>query len=341
MEKRLQNRYNDRPRLQCLGPIALACALGIGAIGCGSRKQVEIAFIPQTEGNLIWEAAHTGAETAAQRAGDVIYWVAPAREDDVEAQIALVEHVVDSNFQGLVLAPDQDLALMTPVRRALAHGIPTVIIGSPLPIPPGENLSYILNNDTEAGQLAAERVGGLLKGRGSVALLGLNPDIDGTMIRAGAFEKYIAEHFPRIRIVEKRMGSFNEPREQQIAEETLRTNPDLGAIVALMTTTTDGALSALDTTPLKHSVRVIGFDAAGLPRFDQQKSLDCLIQEDTRAMGQEAIELIQARLLGQSVPGIVRLHPRLITRENIDSPEIRFMLSQDWTLGRWSWSPTK
>ena len=290
---------------------------------------------------MIWEAAHTGAETAAQRVGDFVYWVAPAREDDVEAQIALVEHAIDSKFQGLVLAPDQDLALITPVRRALAHGIPTVIVGSPLPIPPGNDLSYIVNDDTEAGQLAAQRVSTLLEGRGSVALLGLNPDIDGTMIRAAAFEKYISEHSPSIRIVEKRMGSFNEPREQQIAEETLRTNPDLGAIVALTTTTIDGALSALDTTPLNHSVRVIGFDAAGLPRFDQEKRLDCLIQEDTRAMGQEAIELIQARLLGQPVPGVVRLHPKLITRENIDSPEIRLMLAQDWTLGRWSWSPTK
>jgi hypothetical protein len=38
------------------------------------------------------------------------------------------------------------------------------------------------------------------------------------------------------------------------------------------------------------------------------------------------------------VPATIRLHPKLITRENMNTPEVRMMLSQDWTLGRWRWS---
>ena len=34
------------------------------------------------------------------------------REDDVEAQIELVDRVVSSGYQGLVLAPDQALSLL-------------------------------------------------------------------------------------------------------------------------------------------------------------------------------------------------------------------------------------
>jgi len=37
----------------------------------------------------------------------------------------------EKKYQGLVLAPDQALALITPVQRALSHGIATVIVGSP------------------------------------------------------------------------------------------------------------------------------------------------------------------------------------------------------------------
>lgn len=317
----------------------LACAVTVCATSCNSHPQVKIAVIPQTEGTVFWEAEHTGAEEAADPAGIFIYWNAPTREDDVEAQIALVDRVVENNYQGLVLAPDQALSLIMPVRRALAQGIPTVIIGSPLPIPAGGNLSYILNDDEEGGRIAAQRAAVLLNGHGTVALLGINPDIAGVMIRARAFEQFAAQNYPGIRIVEKRMGSFNAPHEQQVAEETLRAHPDLDAVVALMSTTVDGTLHALDSTPEGRRVRVIGFDLGGNPLYDgREVNLDSAVQEDIRSMGQQAIEQIHARLLGQSVPATIRLHPKLITRENMNTPEVRMMLSQDWTLGRWRWS---
>ena len=316
----------------------VVCALVFFVVACDSHRRVRIAFIPQTEGTLLWEAAHTGAETAAASTGASLYWNAPTREDDVEAQIALVDRVVGADYQGLVLAPDQALSLITPVRRALAHGILTVIIGSPLPIPAGRNLSYILNDDAEGGQLAANRVAELLNGHGTVAILGINSDVSGIMIRARGFEQAIAQNYPGIRIVERRMGSFNVPHERQVAEDTLRANSNLDVIVALMSTSIDGTLLALDTMAENRPVKVIGFDDGGLPPFDQFKNLDCVIQEDTRAMGQQAIELIHTRMLGQTAPQTVRLHPRLITRQNIKSPEVRLMFAQDWTLGRWRWS---
>lgn len=64
------------------------------------------------------------------RTGASLYWRAPTREDDIETQISLVEHVAQGNYQGLVLAPDQALSLISPVRLVLSRRIPTVIIGS-------------------------------------------------------------------------------------------------------------------------------------------------------------------------------------------------------------------
>jgi len=336
-KSRLKRRQNHR----FMGLPCLVSAIVLWVAACGSHSRFTVAVIPQTDGTMQWEPVHTGAEVAATRTGASIYWNAPTREDDVEGQIALVDRVVDAKYQGLVLAPDQGLALMTPVRRALSHGIPTVIIGSPLPIPPGGNLSYILNDEEEGGRIAAKRVNGMLNGHGTVAILGINPDVAGIMIRLRAFEEVIAHQYPRIRIVDKRMGSFNAPQEQQVAEDTLAANPKLDAIVSLMSTSTDEVLSVLSTSHDNSSIKIIAFDSAdspGVPPFEQKPALDCVIQEDTRSMGEQAIELIHARLLGQSVPAIVYLHPILLTRDNINSPEIRRMLSMDFELGRWRWT---
>ena len=317
--------------------ILLVCGLVLGVVACGSRQQVNIAVIPETEGTSLWDPAHEGAENAAGPDGIFVYWNAPTREDDVEAQIALVDRVAEGNYQGLVLAPIQALSLITPVRRALAHGIPTVIIGSPLPIPPSGNLSYILNDDAEGGRIAAQRVAALVNGHGTVALLGINPDITGIMIRARAFEEFLSRNDPGIQIVERRMGTFNVAHEQQVAGDTLRANPNLDVVVALMWPTIDGTVSALGTTNNEHSVKIIGFDPSGFPPFQQRPNLDSVIREDTRYMGRQAVELIHARLQGQSVPALTYLKPTLITRDNVDSPEVRFMLASR----NWHWSPAQ
>jgi ribose transport system substrate-binding protein len=316
METLCQYGYDHKGNLFRLGVAGLSFALALCA---------RIAVIPQTEGSH-WDPTHTGAEAAAGRTGAFIYWNAPTRADDVEAQIALVERVVDDNYQGLVLAPIQPLSLISPVRHALARGIPTVIIGTPLYIPPGGNLFYLLNDDAEGGQIAAQRVAEQLKNHGTVAVLGINPDVTATLIRARSFEMFLAQNSPGIRIVGKRMGSFNVRHEQQAAEDVLRANPGLDAIVALTSATVTGTLYAIETAQEKHAVKVIGFDTGRMRALERK---------------QQAIELIHARRLGQSVPAMVHLHPKLITRDNLNTPEVRQMLSLDWKFGHWRWSSTQ
>lgn len=341
MKKKEQTRRSGRWAFARHLALGLSCLVSLAATSCGPPRQELIAVIPQTDGMMLWDAVHAGAERAASRTGSSIYWNAPMREDDVAAQVRLVDRVVSSKrYQGLIIAPTQALSLISPVRRALTQGIPTVIIDSPLSLPAGGRLSYILNDEEEGGRLAADRIAKMLNGSGTVALLGIDPDVLGVMTRARAFEQTLAAKYPGIRIVEKRMGSFNVLRERQVAEELLQSNPDIDACVALLWTTLDGLFSAIDSIHPRRSIKIIGFDLAGDPPFEQRKNLDCIIQADTKQMGQQAIEQIHAIRQGQSVPAVISLKPRMITRENLRSPEIVQMMSYDWSLGRWTWSST-
>jgi ribose transport system substrate-binding protein len=316
----------------------VACVLALLPAACHTKRQVKIAVIPRTEGVALWDAGHSGAELAASRTGIFVHWTAPMREDDVESQIELVESVVSSGYQGLVLAPDQALSLITPVRRVLARGIPTVIIGSPMPIPAGGDLFYVLNDDVEGGRMAARRVAGLLNGHGTVAMLGINPDVTGIMIRARSFEEYLAQHDPGIQIVDRRLGTFDSSHEQQVAQDTLRSNPDLDLVVAFMWSSVEGTEQVLDTTHPNRSIKIVGFDSSGIPILGQNAGVDSIIQTDTRSICQHAVELIHAKLQGQSPPGTLYVQPKLITHENVNTPEIQTLLSSDFKLGQWQWS---
>lgn len=284
-----------------------------------------VAVIPRTTGISLWEPEHAGAEVAAHQHGFRVYWNAPTREDDVQGQVELVDRVIDQRYAGLVLAPDQTLALMTPVRRALSKNIPVVIVGSPLPLEPAGKLTYVLSDDTAAGHMAAERMGKILNGKGTVAILGIDPDIAGVLERVRSFEKTLAEEYPGIEVKEKRPGLFSVPYEQQSAKEVLETHPHLSAILAVTTDATRGAYSALVEARRAGAVKLVGCDQDLLTPL-MTGEIDSVVAEDTYEMGYRAIEALADERAGRPVPRLIRCAPHLVTKENLERPEIRRIL---------------
>jgi ribose transport system substrate-binding protein len=303
--------------------------------GCRSSNSQTIAVIPRTTASELWESVHKGAEVAGHQTGFHIYWNAPTREDDIERQIGLVERVINDRPAGLVLAPDHYLALVGPVRHAMSQQIPIVVISSPLPIPAGKGLSYILNDDQEMGRLAAMRVGTLLKGKGTVGIVGLATKVMSIMIRARAFEAALSSHFPQIALVAREEGSPNIAELQQITGQMLVNYPQLDAILALDPVATTGTLDQLRALGKTRSIKLIGCDQdAALMFFVRQGEVDSIIIQNSNEMGSLAVRWIAARTRGEAVPDKVELTPVLVTKSNIDSPEIQKLLAVDWRSSR-------
>jgi ribose transport system substrate-binding protein len=323
-------------RTRCGAVFTCLMMLAVTLTACRSAPPT-IAVIPRTSGTQIWEPEHGGALAAALPLGLRVYWNAPTREDDVQRQIELVEHASAGDFQGLILAPDQALALITPVRKALANNIPTVILGSPLTIPSHPKLGYVLNDEVAGGRMAAERVAMILHGHGTVAVLGIDPDISGIVSRVHIFEQFLADHYPDIHVVDNRLGSFNASHEQQIAEETFKAHPTVDSIVTMTSTSMHAALAAAESTR-STGVRIIAFDSDSIA-FDAPH-LDSCILENTRGMGAVAVRLIATSLRGQPMPDPVFFPPVLVTRQNARDPEVQKIVSMDWhpVSVRWKWS---
>lgn len=299
------------------------------ATGCRSSGRPTIAVIPRTTALVLWEAEHAGAEISARKAGFNVYWNAPTSEDDVDRQITIIRQAVNRGAAGLILAPDQALALMVPVRDVVARGIPTVVISSPLAIPAGGKLSYILNDEEETGRLAAERIGSILHGEGSVAVLGIDPDVTGIIHRAHAFEANLAAKYPRIKIVDERTGGFNITEAQEITEDVLAANPQVGAILALNSAATRGAFIALENRRLLGKIKLVACEQELIPPLVTGE-IDSLIVENTYEMGYRAVQLIAAQLRGEKVPAEIKLRPQLVTRDNLNTPEVQRMLTMNW-----------
>jgi ribose transport system substrate-binding protein len=304
---------------------ALVCVF---SPACGRNSRL-IAVIPRSCGTVLWEPEHAGAAHLARKNGMDVYWNAPPREDDVEGQIALLNKAVDRGLSGVILTPDETLPLRTPVRRIVARGLPVVVVGTHLGIAPSAKLSYVLNDDEAGGQMAARRLGAILKGTGSVAILGVNPQLTAITARERSLEHTLAQEFPNIHVVARRLGYYSVPQEQQIAEDLLNGGVPVDAIVALSTSSTRGAYYALVEFGKAGIVKLIGFDQDLIPPL-RTGGIDSIVMQRTYDMGRTAMYLMLSQLRGQAAPGVTVLPPILMTRENLDSSEIYHQLAANW-----------
>jgi len=311
-------------------PVVLFSLTGAFAVLGGCRRHSDVInVIPRTTSTMFWEAEHAGAEFAARKAGVRIRWNAPTREDDVQLQIGIVDRAIAQRCRGLILAPDEPRALMVPVERALAAGVPTVVVGAALPLQTKENLYYIVNDNEEIGRMAALRIGETLNGRGEVAVVGIDPQSLSSLTVLRTFASTIGERFPSITIVERRTGANNDLDSELILNQVLLSHPNVNAIFSLDSLGTVGAYLALKSRSLTGRVKVIGVQqSAELANAVRLHQIDALIAEDTYQMGYRAVELL-TKSTSQS-PHIITLSPILITAANVDAPETKPFITNDW-----------
>jgi ribose transport system substrate-binding protein len=298
-----------------------------------SRDPLAIAVIPRACGTALWEPEHAGAADAARQRGMAIYWNAPTRTHDVQKQIALLEKVVRQGYRGIVLAPDETLALRTPIETALAAHIPIVVVGTDLGINSVNSLSYVLNDEVAGGRLAARRLGAILGGHGAVAVLGLDPKLRSMSLRDRSFEGTLAAEFPEISVVARRFGQATAAQEQETAQSLFQSGLNLDAVVALSAEATRGAYYALVEFHQAGRIRLIGFDQDLMPPI-RNGGLDSVIAQNTYEIGRLAIEQIDGNMHGARVAERRIVEPKLLTRDNIDSAEMRPVLRAHWWTGQ-------
>lgn len=308
--------------------ISLSAALFFGLLAC-RREPKAIAVIPQACGTALWEPEHSGAAVAARARGLDVYWNAPTQPHDVQKQIALLQKVVAMRYRGIVLSPDETLAFRTPIKNALTNHIPIVVVDTELGIDPDQNLSYVLNDEVAGGRMAARRLGLILHGQGTVVILGLDAKLQSITLRDRSFENTLAAEFPRIRLVARRTAQSNVAQEKETTEELLRGETDVDALVALSADATRGAYYALVEFSRAGMTRLIGFDQDLLPPI-RNGGLDSVVTQDTYEIGKLAVAQIEGKLHGEPVAPRLIVAPKLLTRDNIDAPEMHNVLTSRW-----------
>ncbi|MBN1893735.1 substrate-binding domain-containing protein [bacterium] len=302
-------------------------------IFCSSSHRTTIAVIPKATSHSFWNAIHAGAVKASRDLDVEILWQGPAKEDDREMQINVVQNFVSRGVDAIVLAPLDETALVRPVRAALKRKIPVVIIDSDL----REALysSFVATDNYAGGKMAAEKLAGLLNGQGNVLMMRYTEGSASTTNRERGFLDGMKENAPGINLVSTdQYGGVTMESALKVGQNLLNKFPKLDGIFCANESSTFGMLRALETAGKAGKIRFIGFDSsepllAGL----KNGGLDGLVLQNPFKMGYLGVATAVEVLKGNTVQPRIDTGVRIVTRENLEDPEIRELVEPD--IARW------
>jgi ribose transport system substrate-binding protein len=322
----------------------LCSALAFCPVGCGKKdapsanKRLTVAVIPKGTIHEFWKTVHAGAEKAGREMGVDILWKGSLKEDDREAQISVVESIMARQVDGIVLAPLDDAALRRPVDEAMRSDIPVVIFDSGLQ---GDNyVSYVATDNFKAGQLAGEYMAGLLEGKGKVIVLRYAEGSDSTTQREDGFLDGISA-FEGVEIVSSNQYAGVTTASALKAAENLLSRYsradgglDVDGIFCATEPTTLGILRALQETGYAGKIKFVGFDSSEkMIAALRAEELDGFVVQDPMRIGYLGVKTLVEHLRGRQVSSRIDTGSCLITRENLNQPEIHELLNPD--LSRW------
>jgi ribose transport system substrate-binding protein len=315
---------------------ALTLLLVIAAAGCGKHSpegnNLTIAVIPQGSTHEYWKSIHAGAvkatrDLAAKGTKVDIIWKGPLREDDREQQTQVVEGFISQGVQGIVLAPFDSHALVRPVEEAARAGIPTVVIDSALETP--QIVSYIATDNKKAGALAADRMGELLHGQGTVLLLRYQEGSASTQAREEGFVERLRSAYPNIQLISSNQYAGPTRDTAKRASENLLTRyaDQVQGIFTPNESSTAGMLLALQDIQKAGKVVFLGFDSSEtFIQAMQHNQLQGIVVQDPFHMGELGVKTMVDQLQRKPIQKRVDTGATLVTPANLNTPEVQRLL---------------
>jgi len=314
----------------CQPPSSVAPPAAVNG-NADATKTLQIAMIPKGTTHIFWKSVHYGALQAAKELNAEVQWRGPQKESDRDQQISVMQGFVNKQVDGICLAPLDADALLRPVREAARGGIPVVVFDSGLNGEKDDFASFVATDNFRGGQLAAQTLAKSLDEKGNVILLRYNKGSESTYQREQGFLEAIAA-YPNIKVIsdDQYAGTTTESAMDKAQQVLNKYAGEVDGIFAVCEPNAEGVLRALEDRKLAGKVKFIGFDAsAAMAQSLREGKLTAIILQDPVRMGYLSIQSIVKKIRGEPADSFVDTGVSVATADNIDSDEIRKLLSPE------------
>ena len=290
----------------------------------GSKKKV-IAVVPKGTAHLFWQSVQAGAIAAGRDLDVEVLWNGPTQETEYSRQIQIVDSMINRRVDGLAVAATDKTALSAPIERAAKAGLPVTVFDSG--VDTTDYLTFVATNNYEGGQMSARKLAELIHGKGKVAMVMNAPGSASTMDREKGFEDVMAKEFPNIQIVARQFGMSDRAKARAAAENILTAHTDLAGVFASAEPSSVGASLAIKAMNLADKVSLVAFDSSeGMVEDLRSGAIDAMVVQDPFKMGYQAVKTQVDHLHGITPPKRIDLSARIITKPDLDLPDVKELL---------------
>ncbi len=314
-----------------LGAALLGLAVSTpGARAQGAGKKLRVGLTVPTLVNPFFVGMARGVQ---ERTGALGYdLIAPNANNDMATQINQMEDLITKKVDVIIICPINAKAVVPAVKKANAAKIPVIALdrGSD----GGELASFIETNNVEMGQKGADWIAEKLKTRyGSakgnvVNLQGLRGTTAAESREKGFSEEL--KKYPEIKLVASQAANFDQERALNLMTDILQANAKIDAVFCANDDNAVGALKAVDAAhrfkPVGDNARILilGIDGTGQAlQALRDGKLDATISQNPVKMAGKAVDFAKEISEGKTVEKRVYYPNLLLTKDNLDSPEVK------------------
>lgn len=284
---------------------------------------IEIALIVKATDSNFWQKVISGGEAFDSENDNVNVTIyGPASEADVDESISILENVITSGPDAIVIASNAAEGAIPAIEDAVAKGIVVITVDSK--IPTDAVTSHLATDNVLGGALAAEAMVAQLDSAGiektgKVAIVAAVAGVDTIIDRDGGFIDKMAEIAPNIEVLTPVYVNNEIEKALRETEQIITRDSDtLIGIYADNNHTGDGVGRAIKQAGLQDSVIVVAFDDDQEQiEFLEDGVIKTLIIQNNYNMGYSGCEYAVKALAGEEVPSFVDTGVKVTTADDL------------------------
>ena len=312
---------------------ALVVAFGQPA---GAQQKCTIALIPGLTTDAFYITMHKGADMAAKALGcDLLFQGGP--EFNPTVQVPVLQAVIARHPDAILIAPTDKQQLIAPLKQANDAGIPVITVDTFIDDGkyqdgqgPGDfPLSYIATDNVMGGFMAGVALAQRIGEKGKVYVSNVKPGISTTDQREEGF-KLAMKQYPGVTVLETQFNDDDANKAAAQVQAVFARNQDLAGVFGANLFSAIGAADGVKALGKQGQIRVVAFDAPQRIVNDLKSGLiDLAVAQHPAEIGYYGVVTAYAVTHGQSVPPHIGTGSTIMTKDNIDDPNIKKFVYSD------------
>jgi ribose transport system substrate-binding protein len=304
---------------------AVAATASLPAISAESTDKPKVALVMKSLANEFFRTMEDGAKAYQKENADKFELISNGIKDesDTSNQIRIVEQMIVSKVNALVIAPADSKALVPVIKKAVDAGITVVNIDNQLDPEvlksKGISVPFVGPDNRKGAKLVGEYLARDLNPGDQVGIIEGVPTTTNAQQRTAGFKD--AMEARQMKIVSVQSGDWEIAKGNAVASQMLNAHPNLKALLAGNDSMALGAVSAVKAAGKTGQVKVVGYDnikaiqpmiADGrvLATADQYAARQAMFGIDV------ALKIIKGEKV-DSVNGVIVTDVTLITKPNL------------------------